>query len=353
MLSNTQATVPSHWARKAVVVKPYLLPKVVCPVCSSDALELVVFDSRGDDVRNGIVLCIQCGEQYEVREGIAFLYKELSASVAMERRGLKNLEASIREIPSEETLLSLPRRFEIPSANPDFGGRYWRVVSANVQYMLDLLVYAGSPGDSGGMEVPDIGAGIGWTSNELTRRGCRVVAVDISDTVYTGLRGGEFFMNRGLYFERMVADMDTLPLSNEGFDIVFASAALHHSRDLARLLRSIHKLLRPLGRIVIVNETTAGLLRKNWGFGAQVGDLEGHERIYFLWDWLKWLREAGFRSQVHFPPSVDCELRHGSSEAHTFGLVRRLLHVIWNNRVARTSVKRLMLYPGLIVLGMS
>ena len=45
----------------------------------------------------------------------------------------------------------------------------------------------------------------------------------------------------------------------EQIDIVFCSAALHHTSDLGRLLKSIHRILKPGGRLCAINEPVVSI----------------------------------------------------------------------------------------------
>ncbi len=50
------------------------------------------------------------------------------------------------------------------------------------------------------------------------------------------------------------ADMETLELPEAGFDLVYSSLAFHYIRDFPRLLKTIHRALRPGARLVFTIE---------------------------------------------------------------------------------------------------
>ncbi|HZS60158.1 MAG TPA: class I SAM-dependent methyltransferase [Gemmatimonadaceae bacterium] len=99
------------------------------------------------------------------------------------------------------------------------------------------------------LRVLDLGAGSGWLSYRLTLAGHECVAVDVRDDDVDGL--GASFCYRG--FERVVASFDALPLDSHGFDIAVFNAALHYALDLGAVLREARRMVRPGGRIVILD----------------------------------------------------------------------------------------------------
>lgn len=97
--------------------------------------------------------------------------------------------------------------------------------------------------------VLDLGAGNGWLSYRLTLSGVDCVAIDVRDDDVDGL--GASFCYRG--FERVVASFDALPLGDGGFDVAVFNAALHYALDLGTVLRETQRVVRPGGRIVILD----------------------------------------------------------------------------------------------------
>ncbi len=65
-----------------------------------------------------------------------------------------------------------------------------------------------------------------------------------------------WFEKHGTYFEQVLAQMSALPLADNSFDWVFCCEVLHHSdrRGMARVLKEIHRVLRPGGSLLIINE---------------------------------------------------------------------------------------------------
>src|SRR5262249_9697652 len=109
-----------------------------------------------------------------------------------------------------------------------------------------------------GARVLEIGAGFCWASREIAKRGAELVTIDICDY----LKIADLYLEQGLFFERLYADMNHLPFRDGSFDVVFAAAAVHHSSDLAETFRELRRVLKPGGRIVLLNECFVGMLEK-------------------------------------------------------------------------------------------
>lgn len=115
---------------------------------------------------------------------------------------------------------------------------------------VDLV--APQPGET----VVDIGAGMGPASVEAAPRvgtRGRVVAVDPSRTMRAVLRLRRRFGRLGA-LEIHDARAESLPLDSRSVDAVTAVNATHHVGDLGRLAEELARVLRPGGRVVLVEE---------------------------------------------------------------------------------------------------
>ncbi len=92
-----------------------------------------------------------------------------------------------------------------------------------------------------GERILDLGCGNGVLSEEIAKRGARVVAVDGSAEMAAAAR------SRGL--DARVMDAESLTFKAE-FDAVFSNAALHWMRDADAVLRGVRRALKPGGRFV-------------------------------------------------------------------------------------------------------
>lgn len=133
---------------------------------------------------------------------------------------------------------------------PYLPSRQWAVRTRSFEAFAELVArdQAGRVHDRA-LRVLDLGAGNGWLSYRLTLGGAECVAVDVRDDDVDGL--GASFCFRG--FERIVASFDALPLDDRRFDIAVFNAALHYALDLGAVLRETQRIVRPGGRIVILD----------------------------------------------------------------------------------------------------
>ena len=97
-----------------------------------------------------------------------------------------------------------------------------------------------------GREVLEIGVGSGYHAELLRRRGARVTGIDLTTPAVELTRAR--FAQRGLdgEFEVWDAELDR-PDFAARFDAVWSWGVLHHSAHTARIVRNVHRWLRPDG----------------------------------------------------------------------------------------------------------
>jgi SAM-dependent methyltransferase len=100
------------------------------------------------------------------------------------------------------------------------------------------------------LRVVDLGAGNGWLSYRLAKRGHRVVAIDLSADPLDGLGAVRHYVAAML---PLVAEFDHLPLPSNTADLAVFNASLHYSTDYAGTLRETLRVLRPRGSLVILD----------------------------------------------------------------------------------------------------
>ncbi|HVB50246.1 MAG TPA: ubiquinone/menaquinone biosynthesis methyltransferase [Acidimicrobiales bacterium] len=107
--------------------------------------------------------------------------------------------------------------------------------------------------------VLDVAAGTGDLTRELNRQGQRAIATDLS---YNMLDVGKAMP------ERVQADASKLPFRSASFDGVTCGYALRNFTDLARTFDEMARVIRPGGRLSLleVAEPESGLLRVGFRF---------------------------------------------------------------------------------------
>lgn len=102
------------------------------------------------------------------------------------------------------------------------------------------------------MTIADLGAGDGSFALLLSQQACRVIAVDSSARMLEV--GREQAARHGIdNVEFRQGDMEELPIEDAAVDVVFFSQSLHHALHPERAVNEASRILRPGGRIVILD----------------------------------------------------------------------------------------------------
>ena len=100
--------------------------------------------------------------------------------------------------------------------------------------------------------IADLGAGDGSFSLLLAQSASRVIAVDSSAKMIEFAR--EQAHRHGVKnVDYRLGDMEEIPIDDEAADIVFFSQSLHHALHPDRALQEAFRILRPGGRIAILD----------------------------------------------------------------------------------------------------
>lgn len=164
------------------------------------------------------------------------------------------------------------------------------------------------------LEVADLGAGEGLLSELLARRCKKVIAVDNSERIVAfGAKKAKKNGVKNLEFR--LGDLQNPPLAADSVDIAILSQALHHAEDPEKALVAVHRIVRPGGRVLILD-----LLKH--GF-EEAHQLYGDRWLGFSESQLhRWLENAGFRrieitavAQEEEPPHFSTVLAGGEKPA--------------------------------------
>jgi 2-polyprenyl-3-methyl-5-hydroxy-6-metoxy-1,4-benzoquinol methylase len=128
-------------------------------------------------------------------------------------------------------------------------------------------------GPLSGREVLEIGVGSGYHAERLRRRGARVTGIDLAAPAIELTR--ERFAQRGLDgdFEVWDAEVDRADFAGR-FDVVWSWGVIHHSAHTARIVRNVHRWLRPDGVFagMVYHRDSSRLavaLVRDWVLGGQ------------------------------------------------------------------------------------
>jgi SAM-dependent methyltransferase len=99
------------------------------------------------------------------------------------------------------------------------------------------------------LQVLDLGAGVGWLCHRLSELGHRPCAIELSDDEQDGLGAARFYPG---HWPRVRGEYDCLPLAEAAADLVIYNASLHYSTDYRLTLCEALRVLRPTGKIVVL-----------------------------------------------------------------------------------------------------
>ena len=118
---------------------------------------------------------------------------------------------------------------------------------ADTDYRLTAIEHI--LGQVRGLAILDLGCGKGRFSRRLEEQGARVVGLDVSREM----------LKQGAKFDRIQASSARLPLAAQSIDAVIAVEVFQHVHSIDSTLREIHRVLKPKGRIVIVDKHALAL----------------------------------------------------------------------------------------------
>jgi ubiquinone/menaquinone biosynthesis C-methylase UbiE len=142
-----------------------------------------------------------------------------------------------------------------------------------------------------GRIAADIGAGTGFITEGLVRKGLQVIAVDRSEAMLAEMKK-KFELSDEIDYR--IGDAEKLPIPDGAVDYVFANMYLHHVESPLKAIREMVRILKPGGKLVVtdLDEHAFEFLRDEhhdrW-MGFRREDIE------------RWFKEAGLRNV-----SVEC-----------------------------------------------
>ena len=164
------------------------------------------------------------------------------------------------------------------------------------------------------LDIADLGSGEGLLGELLARNARKVICVDNSKRIVNfGLRKAKKNKLRNLEFR--YGDIENPPLQAKSVDVSLLSQALHHAQNPEVALSAAHRILRPGGKVIIID-----LLEHNF---SQAKNLYGDRWMGFAKNTLRdWLEKAGFKNveiinvaREEEPPHFETILATGTKPA--------------------------------------
>lgn len=172
-----------------------------------------------------------------------------------DRHLVEVVRAAAQEVPeaaADEKALALvleKRRDKVRTYFDELAGKFGRnyVPGRSWKGLAEMLLQLMPP-----MTIADLGAGEGTFSQLLAQRAEKVIAVDNSAKMVEF--GARLARENGLAnLEYRQGDLESPPLDGESVDIAFFSQSLHHALHPQRAVEAAWKMLKPNGRIVVLD----------------------------------------------------------------------------------------------------
>jgi ubiquinone/menaquinone biosynthesis C-methylase UbiE len=178
------------------------------------------------------------------------------------------------------------REFDRWSTTYDGNPLQWFFFHPTHQMVLEMIAEPGG-------RILDVGCGTGqFAALALEHRpGITVTGLDLSRKMLAKAHGR--LANGRRSFRMVQGDSHSLPFADGSFDIVTCAHSFHHYPDQARVVREMHRVLRPGGRVIIVDGDRDGL----WGrfiFDGIVVAVEGPVKHLSCLALRQLLLDAGF-----------------------------------------------------------
>jgi SAM-dependent methyltransferase len=325
-----------------------------CPVCHAErSFDVEVAEEDGREVRAGSVRCRACGTSRGVDGGIVDLMPpDPPDFVRREAAGLERFAQEMRNNGwDRERVLNLPYE----------QSGYWYAQGTAMHQTLANVGLDFQPGK----RLLDVGSNTCWASATFAERELEVVALDIADVELQGLAVADWwFEGRDVYFDRVLGLMFDLPIASDSLDYVWCCEVLHHNHreNLWRTMGEIERVLKPGGRMIVVNESVRALRTMKLRPGHEVAQYEGHEHAYLRRSYVKAARDAGLEVELVGPwihptftdahyiikpehSAVDALRSAGRHGVRRSAAARRAV-LAWKNYVTGTALYMIGTKPG-------
>ena len=201
-----------------------------------------------------------------------------------------------------------------------------------------LLAVLAALGPLHGRRVLDLGCGKGRFAAHLAKAGAEVVGLDVSAAMLAGANG----------LDRVRASAKRLPFADGTFDAVVAIEVIEHVGDVGPVLAEARRVLKPGGRLAIVDKNARALdARRPWLPAALVKWIDERRGR-----WMypaggpvaeRWFRPSGLSrrlSRDFTDVRVDYLLRPQEAHQRLFRAVPMArLMVLWSARLPETRVE--------------
>jgi len=164
------------------------------------------------------------------------------------------------------------------------------------QWHEDALALSGPVA---GLDVLEVGCGLGDFSIYLSKQGAKIIGTDFSTSAIAFAQKKCASRETSASFQ--LADAQALPFKNESFDLIFSCECLEHVPDPKKALSEMFRLLRPNGRLILTTENYSNGMLIYWLMALIKGEkfdsgsgVQPVEHFFLYWRVLRMMRKAGF-----------------------------------------------------------
>ena len=153
----------------------------------------------------------------------------------------------------------------------------------------------------------DVGTGTGHTAAALAPFVKKVCGLDPAEGMLAAARAAYGHLDN---LEFVPGTSEDTGFENDAFDIVTARHTLHHHPNIPKTLAELGRVLKPGGRLVIVDEITPDASVEAWYHALEVSRDPTHGRAYLMEAWRAFVEEAGLEwivGDAHTVYTLDVE----------------------------------------------
>ncbi|MDT4896079.1 MAG: hypothetical protein QOH25_1156 [Acidobacteriota bacterium] len=155
-----------------------------------------------------------------------------------------------------------------------------------------------------GQLAADLGAGTGFMTEGLLRRGLKVIAVDQSEPMLLKMKSKFAGFDE---IKCLKGEAENLPLPDEAVEYVFANMYLHHVETPATAIKEMARILKPEGRLMITDVDEHGF---------EFLKTEHHDRWqgFKRADLMEWFIAAGLGNVLVEDIHEECRVQSANGE---------------------------------------
>ncbi len=136
----------------------------------------------------------------------------------------------------------------------------------------------------------DVGTGTGHTAANLAVFAKKVYGLDIAEGMLKAAKESYGHLEN---LEFITGSSEETGFPDDTFDIITARHTLHHHPSMPRTLAELKRILKPGGRLVIVDEITPSESVNDWYHALEVARDPTHGRAYYVGEWQTFIQNAG------------------------------------------------------------